>query len=325
MTAPRQLALFRVAVQFLTRIPLPAASNFQPRWLGQSLRYFPLVGALVGLANVAVWWLSGQWFPPAVAVGLMLGASLLLTGAFHEDGFADACDGFGGGETREQTLTIMKDSRIGAYGALGLIVLLGLKWTALVALPPAAFAVIVVAAHTVSRWCAIGLVCALPYARAGEDGKSRPFAGGLSGPQWLLSGLIGVTAIALPSLWFGALNTLLATAAGVGFIAAAGTALVSAAYFKERIGGYTGDCLGAVQQLSELTFVLGALAMLRPTMPVSWARHADLPGSPPTPRGNGRSVLRTARRPGRSRGDRARGPLRTSPRALRAHRGSPHS
>jgi adenosylcobinamide-GDP ribazoletransferase len=269
MAAPRQVALFLVAMQFLTRMPLPSMSGFQARWLSQSLRYFPLVGGLVGLASVAVWWLSSQLFPPVVAVGLMLAASLLVTGAFHEDGFADTCDGLGGGQTRDQMLAIMKDSRIGAYGAIGLLMLLGLKWSALVALPTAAFAVTVVAAHVVSRWCAIGLVWALPYARAGEDGKSRPFDGGLSAAQWLVSGLIGGAAIATAAIGLGVGGTWLATAAAVGFIAAAGSAFAAAAYFKARIGGYTGDCLGAVQQLSELTFVLGALAVLRPAMPHS--------------------------------------------------------
>src|SRR5579871_886648 len=107
MAASRQVALFLVATQFLTRLPVVSVRHFQPRWLGESLRYFPLVGALVGLVNVGVWRLSRLWFPPTVAVGLMLAASLLLTGAFHEDGLADACDGFGGGGTRERVLAIM--------------------------------------------------------------------------------------------------------------------------------------------------------------------------------------------------------------------------
>jgi adenosylcobinamide-GDP ribazoletransferase len=263
------LHLFLVAMQFLTRVPVPAASDFEPRWLSRSLRYFPLVGGLVGLANVAVWWLSSQWFPRTVSVGLMLAASLLLTGAFHEDGFADSCDGLGGGSTRERALAIMKDSRLGAFGAIGLFMLLGLKWAALVALPAAAFALTVVSAHVVSRWCAIGLVWALPYARADEEAKSRPFDGGLSAGQWWLSGVIGVTAIAIASIWSGSLNASLAVAVAGGFAAAVASALASAAYLKVRIGGYTGDCLGAVQQLSELTFVLASLAVLRtPAAPV---------------------------------------------------------
>jgi adenosylcobinamide-GDP ribazoletransferase len=264
MAASRQVRLLLTATQFLTRVPLPSASDFQTRRLSESLRYFPLVGGFVGLAATAVWWLSSVWFPPSVAVGLMLAASLLITGAFHEDGFADTCDGLGGGNTRERALEIMKDSRIGAFGAIGLIVLLGLKWSALIALPIAAFSLIVVAAHVVSRWCAIGLVWALQYARPDGDGKSRPFDGGLSGGEWLLSGAIGMLAVAVPSIWMGAhLGTSLVVAAALGFTAAAIIAVAAAAYCKQRIGGYTGDCLGAVQQLSELTFLLGALAVLR--------------------------------------------------------------
>ena len=264
------MALFLLATQFLTRVPVPSAGDFQARWLSGSLRYFPLVGGLVGLAAATVWWLSSHWFPPTIAVGLALAASLLITGAFHEDGFADTCDGLGGGYTRERALAIMKDSRIGAFGAVGLIILLGLKWSALAALPNAAFWLVLVAAHVVSRWYAIGLVWALPYARADGAGKSREFAGGLSGAQWLLSGAIGVPAVAIPAIWPGVpVNAALAAAAGVGFGAAAVTALAAAAYFKRRIGGYTGDCLGAVQQVSELTFLLGALAVLRSAMPPS--------------------------------------------------------
>lgn len=268
--APSQVALFLVATQFLTRVPVPPAGAFQARWLSGSLRYFPLVGGLVGLAAAVVWWLSSHCFPPTIAVGLLLAASLLITGAFHEDGFADTCDGLGGGNTRERVLAIMKDSRIGAFGAIGLIVLMGLKWSALVALPSAAFWLILVASHVVSRWCSIGLVWALPYARGDGEGKSRQFDGGLSGAQWLLSGAIGMTAVAIPVILPGAaMGTALAVAAGVGFAAAAATALAAAAYFKRRIGGYTGDCLGAVQQVSELTFLLGALAVLRSAMPPS--------------------------------------------------------
>src|SRR3979409_1644264 len=131
----RQFLLFLVAIQFLTRLPVPQLDGFQASWLPQSTRFFPLVGALVGLIGVGVWRLGSMCFPPAVAVGLMMSASLLLTGAFHEDGFADVCDGFGGGRTRDAVLSIMKDSRVGAYGAIGIATLMILKWTTLSALP----------------------------------------------------------------------------------------------------------------------------------------------------------------------------------------------
>src|SRR3979490_251642 len=129
LTMQRQIVLFLVATQFLTRLPTPAWESFQPSWLTQSARYFPLVGVLVGAINVGTWWILGHWLPAAVTVGLMLAVSLLVTGAFHEDGFADVCDGFGGGTTQDRILAIMKDSRIGAYGATCICVLLGLEWT----------------------------------------------------------------------------------------------------------------------------------------------------------------------------------------------------
>jgi adenosylcobinamide-GDP ribazoletransferase len=256
-----------VATQFLTRLPTPSVKGFQPQWLGRSLRYFPLVGGVVGLVNVAVWWLSIQWLPTSVAIGLMLAASLLVTGAFHEDGFADVCDGFGGGTTAEQTLAIMKDSRIGAFGAIGIFMLLGLKWTVLVNLPAASLPVVIVSAHVVSRWCAIGLVWRLPYVRSRDNGKSQAFDGGLPASEWILSGLIGAALVAIVVAATGASGSRVeAGAEGLGIAAAAVMAAGCGVYFRARIGGYTGDCLGATQQLSELAFFLGALAVLRPPM-----------------------------------------------------------
>lgn len=257
----RQLALFCVATQFLTRLPTPSLSDWQPQWLPESARYFPAVGVLVGLINVFVWWLLGHWLPPTVTIGLMLAASLLLTGAFHEDGFADTCDGLGGGTTRERVLLIMKDSRIGAFGAIGIGMMLALKWTTLVALPQAAFPLSVVAAHMFSRWCAIGLIWGLPYAREDGESKAKPFADTLSAPVWVLSGVLGLLLLApiaySVSRFPGGLEPRMLA---VGTAAAAATALTAAAYLKRRIEGYTGDCLGAVQQLSELAFLLGGLA-----------------------------------------------------------------
>lgn len=259
----RQPVLFAVAIQFLTRLPMPPMRGYRVEWLSQSIRYFPLVGVLVGIINVVVWWLASRWLPTAVSVGLMLAGSLLVTGAFHEDGFADSCDGFGGGTTPIQVLDIMKDSRIGAYGAIGIVVMLGLKWSTLTALPAAYFPLTVVSAHMVSRWCAVGLMWCLPYVRFEGDAKNRPFAGGLSAGGWLASGAIGGLAIVclmlLPRLSAGALALRALTVAA---LAAAGTAMAAAAYCRRRIGGYTGDCLGAVQQLSELGFLLTDLAVL---------------------------------------------------------------
>jgi adenosylcobinamide-GDP ribazoletransferase len=158
---------------------------------------------------------------------------------------------------------IMKDSRVGAYGAIGVAMMLGLKWVTLVAIPPAAFPILVIGAQMMSRWCSIGLIWGLRYVRADENSKSKPLADSLSGVNWLLSGLIGaaafVPAFLLRDLAANRATIAALTAAG---LAAALTALLAATYFKRRIGGYTGDCLGAVQQLTELIFLLAALAVL---------------------------------------------------------------
>jgi adenosylcobinamide-GDP ribazoletransferase len=264
--APRQSTLLLVAVQFLTRLPLPALPQFEAGWLAQSLRYFPLVGAGVGLVNAGVWTLASKAFPMGVAVGLTLGLSLILTGAFHEDGLADTCDGFGGARTPERTLAIMQDSRIGAFGALGLIIVMGLKWTTLASLPPGWLPFAFVAAHTFSRWCALGLIWALPYARAAGEGKAQPFASGLSARGWMVSGLIAAPvsfAVARWGLTAGEMRAALPLAVGA-IVAALIVCLGLGAYFRRRIGGYTGDCLGATQQLAELTILLVILGAVLP-------------------------------------------------------------
>jgi len=259
--------LFLVAVQFLTRLPVPALSDFQPSWLAQSARYFPLVGVLVGMLNILAWWVASRWLPAPVAVGLMLAVSLLITGAFHEDGLADTCDGMGGGTTADRVLAIMKDSRIGAYGAIGIFMMLALKWATLLALPAAAFPLLVIGAHMLSRWCACGLIWGLRYVREDFDAKSKPLADTLSAGEWILSLSLGLLGLLPAMAWLTSstgLGQALGAALGAGAGAAAITALAAGAYFRRRIGGYTGDCLGAVQQLAELAFLLGGLVLLAP-------------------------------------------------------------
>ena len=261
--------LLCVAAQFLTRLPVPAIPRFEPRALADSARYFPVVGVLVGALNVILWVGLVHVLPSPVAVGLMLALSLLLTGALHEDGFADACDGFGGGRTREQVLAIMKDSRLGAYGAMGLVSLIGLKWTVLVEMPARAVPVLLIGAHMWSRWCALGLIGRLRYVRDDDSAKSRPFADGMSGAGWLLSGILGLLTFALPAATALAFGYRLEARALVGAaLAAAAATLVFALYCRRRIGGYTGDCLGAAQQLAELVFLLAGLALVWPPMQV---------------------------------------------------------
>jgi adenosylcobinamide-GDP ribazoletransferase len=257
------LSLMALAVGFLTRLPVPRVRCFDADLLKRSALYFPLVGVLVGAINVLVWRLAANWLPNPLAVGISMAASLLVTGAFHEDGFADACDGFGGGTTPARTLEIMKDSRIGAYGAMGIFMMLGLKWVTLAALPPAAFALWVICAHMLSRWCCSALIATMRYVRS-HDSKAKPIADALGPLDWAASGLIGAAAIAAwlaaAHAWPGAVER---RALAAGVLAAALVSVAAAAYFRSRIGGYTGDCLGAVQQTAELGFLMAALGTLR--------------------------------------------------------------
>ncbi len=274
-----ELRLFLIALQFFTRVPVPAWVGFQPEWLNQSARYFPLVGACVGAAGAGVLWAASAVWPPAVAVGLSMVATMLVTGGFHEDGLADTFDALGGAVSRERALEIMKDSRIGSYGALALVMVLGLKAAALVALtsmsslvslPSLAlmspFAVplalpTLLFAHTASRAAATTLIFALPYAGDVAHAKAKPLAQRISAGglvvAWVSTLVVGALVAAccgLPLGWFVA-----------GVAAAALGCATCGAWLLHRLGGTTGDGLGATQQMTELLMLLATLA---------WARFA---------------------------------------------------
>ena len=252
-----ELRLFFVALQFLTRLPSPRWVGFEPGWLNQSARHFPAVGLLVGAVAALVLVLAQVLFTPTVAVGLSMAATLLLTGAFHEDGWADTCDALGGGASvgRERALVIMKDSRIGTYGAVGLVLMLGLKAATLTALPLVLAVPALLFAHTASRAAAVALIRWLPYAGDIEHAKAKPLAQRISSAglavalAWVLLLCLAVAAqrwdepAVRPSIMLGLV-----------FVAAA--AAWCARWFRQRLGGYTGDTLGATQQLTELLSLL---------------------------------------------------------------------
>lgn len=244
----RQLRIFFVALQFFTRLPIPRWVGFREEWLGQTARFFPLVGWIVGALSALAAWGAAHVLPPLPALLLALIAGVLLTGALHEDGFADVCDGFGGGTSRERVLEIMRDSRIGVYGALGMGLLLALKLSCLAALPSSVIVFAMLAGHPLSRALAAALMWRLDY--AGSPGKSAPVAKRMSHGEFLFAALCGL----LPA---GVLAAFSWQAALCGIALALLSTLFLARLFVRRIGGYTGDCLGAVQQLSETGFYLG--------------------------------------------------------------------
>lgn len=249
-----QLRLFFIALQFFTRIPIPRWVGFDAKWLPHAARYFPAVGIVVSIASVLVYILASLLWTQSIAVLLSMMAGIYLTGAFHEDGFADTCDGFGGGTSAERVLDIMKDSRIGAYGAIGIALLLALKWTTLSSLPPPAIVAALLIAHPFSRLTALSLMWRMNYAKT--HGKAQPIAQPMSNGEFAIAIVITLLPMAVICLtgllpWHGI---------AIGVLLALTAALWMARMFQRRIAGYTGDCLGAVQQVSEVVFYLGLLA-----------------------------------------------------------------
>ena len=181
-----------------------------------------------------------------------MGVSILLTGAFHEDGWADVCDGFGGGMTKMRVLEIMKDSRLGTYGTIGLIFMLGGKWLALSSLAEFNLVVpLLLVAHPLSRFAGASLIYTQSYVRENEDSKAKPLATQMSEQSLLVVAILGLLPLwILPFRFWWML---------VGVTA---VTYLMGRYYVRRIGGYTGDCLGAVQQVTELTIYLVALGFV---------------------------------------------------------------
>jgi len=244
--------VFLLAVQFLTRLPVTV--DYTSERLEQTPRWYPAVGVLIGAMVAVIWWGSSLMFPPVVAAVICTAASVLITGAFHEDGFADACDGLGGGQTRARVLEIMRDSRLGTYGTLGLALMVGGKIAVLAALPAAAVPMVLVAGHAASRASAVWVIASSSYLR--DHGTGKPVANGIDAGGMAVIGWT-LLAVTLALLWVVPVGAVVVGAMGL----AAGHYAMRRR-FEQRLGGYTGDCLGAVQQCSEIGFLLGVLAVI---------------------------------------------------------------
>jgi len=254
-----QLRLVFIALQFLTRLPAPAWVGYQPEWLNQSARHFPLIGAVVGAFSAGALCAAVWVWPPMVAALIALSASLWLTGAFHEDGLADTIDALGGAVPREKALQIMKDSRIGSYGAAALILSLAgraVLWATLCAYGPWLAAAALVLSATWGRAAAVLLMAWLPYAGDADHAKAKPLAQSVGRTEvaWALGWSLmvgGLVALVWPA------QRLVAAAA-----AAALTIIWMRRWLVYRLGGYTGDTLGATEQFAELAILLALTAEL---------------------------------------------------------------
>jgi adenosylcobinamide-GDP ribazoletransferase len=262
----KELHIFFTALMFYTRIPCPKNIDHNPDYLNKASRYFPLVGWIVGVISFSVYYLSSFLFTPEIAIVLSMIAGILTTGAFHEDGFADVCDGFGGGWTKEKILMIMKDSAIGAYGAIGLAVLFLLKFQGLVqliydscnhkfAIYNSQFIILLlfVAAHSVSRLAAVSIVFTHNYSREDASSKSKPIAQSCTWREVLGAFFFGLVPLFILSFFQWQLLFALVPV----FL----TRFFLARYFQKWIDGYTGDCLGATQQVCEVVFYLSIIAL----------------------------------------------------------------
>ena len=238
---------------FYSRIPLP--SSWFSAKVSHCSRYFSLVGCLVGGVSAGVWLLAQMLFsassgtatdatlPSAVLLGMI--ASVLLTGALHEDGFADTCDGLGGGWTPEERLQIMKDSRIGTYGALGLVFLILLKFFTLLQIETEILPLVWFAGHALSRFASISQLHYLTYVQDAEKSKSGTMTE-FSGIDLIVNVAFGL----LPLIFIG-------YHVWVALLPVVIVWWVLIMLFKRKLGGVTGDSLGATQQFCEVVFYLG--------------------------------------------------------------------
>jgi adenosylcobinamide-GDP ribazoletransferase len=212
--------------------------------------FFPLVGGLVGLFTGSVVWAALLVWPPVVAVTLGLIAEALLTGGFHEDAVADCCDAFGGGWTRDDVLRIMKDSRVGSFGALGLALALLLRGGCLLSLPAGEVVPAVVASAAVGRWAILVLMRAVPPVPH-REGLSKDVGERIGWAELVVGSLFTLVALAA----FGWAKPL---AAVLGVVAVVVVTLAWGWYARRRIGGVTGDVLGAACYLGQCVVLLAA-------------------------------------------------------------------
>ena len=231
---------FLVATQFLTRLPVPRV-RFDPDSLSRAAKFFPLVGLGMGLGASVLQRIAAPHLSHPLVALLVLTFLVLITSGLHEDGLADTADGFGGGWNREQVLTILRDSRIGSFGALALVLSVLARFLLLSNLPVNRFTAFVVSAHVLCRWTTLPLSYFLRSARE-SDGQGARIAQKISPASLLICTLLSFAIVFYfmrTEFWIPVLVALVITA-------------LSGLYYSRRIGGVTGDCFGATNQLTEI-------------------------------------------------------------------------
>ncbi len=247
----KEIQIFLTAIMFFTRIPCPKWVDHSPEFLKKSAKYFSLVGIIVGSIGALVFYGCSFIFSTEISLLLSMVSTIYITGAFHEDGFADVCDGFGGGWTKEKILLIMKDSRLGTYGVSGLIIILAIKFSTLRETPIDLIPLTIIAGHSVSRFIATTLIYTHSYVRDTDDSKAKPAAKSITLSMVVVSAIFGLAPLLFfktPLIFLTLIPCYLAK-------------VYLGAKFKKWIGGQTGDCAGAVQQLCEVVFYLSVITL----------------------------------------------------------------
>ena len=231
---------FLAALSFLTVIPLPRRREVSPEQVGRSIGYFPVVGIIIGLILAGLYWLLRLVLPSAVVSGLLLVCLVVLTGGLHLDGFVDTCDGIAGHKTPEARWQVMRDSRAGAFGIVGVCCLLIVKYVSLNSVPDSLMMMTLVLMPVVSRWAMVYAVFAYPYAR--PSGLGKVFKQAASRRRLAIATLVAL-AVAIP--WFRLAGLVIML--GVWVIVVA-----MVAYLKRKFSGLTGDTYGAINEVAEV-------------------------------------------------------------------------
>jgi len=234
------------AITFFTRIPLWRVVDIPKESYSRIIGFWPLTGWITGAVTGGTWLVFSMLLPPLPAIIGALVVRILLTGGFHEDGLSDFFDGFGGGRTKADILRIMKDSSVGSYALIGMILYYLLLISTLASIPKGILFVVLFAADPFSKLLTTGMMNFLPYARTESESKSKTLYDKLGVGGFLVAGVFGLLPLFLfvdRRLWFSALVPLCLV-------------ILLFFYVRKRIGGYTGDICGATALLCELGFYL---------------------------------------------------------------------
>ncbi len=239
------------ALIFFTRLPFWRLKAFQvpAKYFSQVINYWAVVGWLTGGVMAASLWLATQIFPYSIAIIIAILSRVLITGALHEDGLADFLDGFGGGNSKERILEIMKDSHIGTYGVIGLIFYFLMLYSCLaeLSMPFACFTILM--ADPLCKYISSQITLFLPYARTAESSKSKTVYKQMSIKTFVVSVVFGLSPLFLvPNIKFV-----------IAIIFPVILFLLLIFFMKKKLQGYTGDCCGATFLMCELSFYLGAI------------------------------------------------------------------